>query len=465
MKTLTLWVLWIIIVLAGLGYFLGQLVIGDDKSDYLIGETTYGHYQIELACESCHTSPFGGSDVLQEACLNCHAEELDIAHDSHPKSKFTDPRNANLLKIIDARYCISCHTEHQKEQTLAMGVTLPGDYCYHCHQEIGDDRESHKDLPYDSCASAGCHNYHDNRALYEKFLTANSGKPFLAEHWTKEDQSTAEAFNLPLTAVTALKTTSMSDLSTEKTALQKEHADAPNEITNKIDSPAIIEQWHQDSHAQAGINCSDCHLTPEDESQTWIDKPNHTQCQNCHKNETSGFLAGKHGMRLNGELSASLSPITTKDAQLPFTADSENLHQGCNACHGAHSFDTKIAAVDSCLGCHNDQHSLAFLASPHGKIWQHNKTTDAFQSVTCATCHMPRIETIIKENEYLLVQHNQNDTLRPNEKMIRPVCLRCHSLEFSIDALADDALIKNNFNGIPKKHIESIDWALKRDRK
>jgi hypothetical protein len=49
--------------------------------------------------------------------------------------------------------------------------------------------------------------------------------------------------------------------------------------------------------------------------------------------------------------------------------------------------------------------------------------------------------------------------------MIRPVCLQCHSLDFSIDALADKALIENNFSGKPSVHIPSIDWALKRVEK
>ena len=61
------------------------------------------------------------------------------------------------------------------------------------------------------------------------------------------------------------------------------------------------------------------------------------------------------------------------------------------------------------------------------------------------------------------VEHNQNFYLRPNEKMIRPVCMQCHSLEFSIDALADIELLKSNFTGKPSRHIESIDWAKKRE--
>ena len=157
------------------------MFLADNKSQFLIGEATHGHHQIELACESCHTSAFGGTEVLQEACLNCHKDDLNESQDSHPAKKFNDPRNADLLAILDARYCISCHTEHQKEQTREMGVTLPENYCYHCHTEIGEERESHKGLAFDSCATSGCHNYHDNRALYESFLLKHNGEKWLKD--------------------------------------------------------------------------------------------------------------------------------------------------------------------------------------------------------------------------------------------------------------------------------------------
>jgi hypothetical protein len=48
--------------------------------------------------------------------------------------------------------------------------------------------------------------------------------------------------------------------------------------------------------------------------------------------------------------------------------------------------------------------------------------------------------------------------------MIRSVCMNCHSLEFSIDALADASLIETNFQGRPSQHIESIDMAIKREK-
>jgi hypothetical protein len=111
-----IWPFWIAAALIIGAVFGLILFVSDDKTDLLIGDTSYGHYQIELACESCHAEPFGGSEALQNACVNCHGEELVQAHDSHPKKKFTDPREAYRLEIIDARYCISCHTEHHKEK-------------------------------------------------------------------------------------------------------------------------------------------------------------------------------------------------------------------------------------------------------------------------------------------------------------------------------------------------------------
>ena len=62
----------------------------------------------------------------------------------------------------------------------------------------------------------------------------------------------------------------------------------------------------------------------------------------------------------------------------------------------------------------------------------------------------------------MVVEHNQNDNLRPNEKMVRDVCLSCHSLAFSLDALADSDLVRRNFAGPPARHVESIDMALSR---
>ena len=58
-----------------------------------------------------------------------------------------------------------------------------------------------------------------------------------------------------------------------------------------------------------------------------------------------------------------------------------------------------------------------------------------------------------------IVDHNHNNSLRPNEKMVRSSCMQCHGLQFTLNALADEDLIKNNFQGRPKVHVESLDMA------
>ena len=167
------------------------------------------------------------------------------------------------------------------------------------------------------------------------------------------------------------------------------------------------------------------------------------------------------------QLIAEATAIKPGNARLDFNPDSFNQAHGCNSCHSAHEFDRQQAATESCLGCHADEHSLAFNNSPHGVLWQKEIAGEIGEGegVSCATCHMPRIKNKQGGATIVHVEHNQNANLRPNEKMIRPVCMQCHSLEFSIDALADQELIKNNFKGLPSAHIPSIDWALKREER
>ena len=49
--------------------FLGYRLLSTDKAIYLVGQSTDGHHQIEMACEACHTEAFSSIDVLQKACI------------------------------------------------------------------------------------------------------------------------------------------------------------------------------------------------------------------------------------------------------------------------------------------------------------------------------------------------------------------------------------------------------------
>jgi len=440
-KPVVLWGLMSVLMSA----YLGLKLIGEDQSIYLVGDTTHGHHQIEMACKVCHTEAFGGDDLLQKACLNCHGEEMKSVDDSHPRAKFTDPRNAERVANLDARLCVTCHREHRPEISGPMGVTLPQDFCFHCHSDIAKDRPSHQNLAFDTCASAGCHNFHDNRALYEDFLLKHADEPDL----------------LPVPRVMARKRRPRVFPISDRPplALNEQDADAGPEI--RPDSQLMLE-WLGTAHAKNGVNCSDCHRLKDEEGllQAWQNTPSEANCKACHEGEMKGFLSGKHGMRLASSLKK-MKPALAKAVMKNDVADKKI---GCMSCHGAHAFDTQKAAVEACLSCHDDEHSRAYLGSPHGVLFKKEmgEADAASRGVSCATCHMPRFVHHEAGSERVRVQHNQNWNLRPNEKMIREVCLNCHGLRFSMDALADPSVLERNFSGRPDRGIPSIDWAKKR---
>lgn len=424
---------WLLATLGAAGY-LALRVGGEDRTLFLPGETTAGHYQIELACDSCH-EPFGG--VRDDACLTCHEAELEAAEDSHPASLFDDPRNAADLELLDARRCIACHTEHRPEITRSTGVTLPSDFCGQCHAGIGAERPTHEGLAFDGCSASGCHNYHDNGALYEDFLVrhadpeADTFAGALPERWTWVSREPAG--RPPLTA-----------------------ADADGPASSS--SPALIGAWAGSAHAAGGVGCSGCHGS----GGAWTDSPPREQCASCHEPEHAGFIAGRHGMRWPVGL-PSMSPGL---ARLPMNAYALSLSLDCGSCHDAHEVDVGRAAAAACLNCHADEHSAAYVGSPHQRLWERELAGEAAagSGVSCASCHLPRETRRIAGETRTVVQHNQNHNLRPNEKMVREVCLACHSLGFSLDALADPELIRTNFTGLPASHVRSIEMAVSRQQ-
>lgn len=452
-KSNGLWWIWLaisVVLIAILSYF---MFASSDKTVFMPGPMTGGHHQIGVACASCHTDALGGSDVLQESCISCHGEDRKKPFDSHPRSKFTDPRNADQLQNIDALMCVTCHTEHQPEMTGDNGLTQPVDFCVHCHSDIGKDRPSHQGMEFDTCNAAGCHNFHNNRALYTDFLVKHQGEPDLLEQPVLPQREFASvlgelvdypADRYPIEQLTATQ------------------ADAPNDINVET---SVHNDWLETAHARSGVNCSACHeVIPEDSDEpVWVEQPTHQVCAQCHSLEVERFQRGKHGMRL----AANLSPMTPAEARLPMRPEAAHTELGCTSCHQAHRFDVQSAAVDSCLECHSDKHSLAYKQSPHFKLWEKELRGEGEpgSGVSCASCHLPRVSFDVNDwMSRVMVDHNQNATLSPNEKMIRPACMHCHGLGFTLDALADDALIENNFQGLPAIHVESMELA-EADRK
>lgn len=442
------WLVWVALTLAGASFMAWVMFDAEDKSLFMPGPLSNGHHQLVDACDSCHTDSFGGGEVLQQACLDCHGDDRVKPFDSHPRSKFTDPRNADRLEQIKATDCVTCHTEHKPEITLKNGLSQPKDVCFHCHQDIAEERPSHKDMAFDTCASAGCHNYHNNRALYTDFLVKHMDAPDQLSRQRLPSKDFSEALE------------SMLDYPRDHYPIEPLALGAIDAPTQHNWDEPTQQAWLKTSHAEAGVNCSACHQPKDTQGETthWLQNPGQEVCQRCHSLEVQQFGKGKHGMRL----AAGLSPMQVKDARLPMHDQPKHAELTCNSCHSTHQDDVAHAAVEACLNCHNDTHSRAYKGTPHHKLWQAEQAGTARPNtgVSCASCHMPRIEMDV--SDWLsrnVVDHNQSANLAPNSKMIRSACQHCHGLGMSIDALADRQLIERNFDRAPSVHVDSIDLA------
>ncbi|MDO5969107.1 cytochrome c3 family protein [Flavivirga aquimarina] len=160
-------------------YFLTLESAGEYVS---IGPMNTGHQ--ELSCVACHADArgnlmqqiqsnisyavgsreegvdFGTEDVTVDNCLQCH----DRPNDRHPNYRFSEPRFKEAVKKIDARTCITCHSEHHEERVSVTSI----DYCINCHQDLVVENDpldiSHKDLitkeEWFTCIQ--CHDFHGN---------------------------------------------------------------------------------------------------------------------------------------------------------------------------------------------------------------------------------------------------------------------------------------------------------------
>lgn len=401
------------------GYLVGAFV-GQDRRVFLPGPTTHGHHQIEMACSTCHTPMMG---VTSDACITCHGTELAEADDSHPASKFRDPRHADLLEHLDATACVTCHVEHREERTGEMGVTVPADYCVRCHDDIAEERPNHAGYGFETCQNAACHNFHDNRALNEDFLAEHLSEPSLLP--------VRQRPRVPSPPVAS----SVSPV-----------PDAPQDGMESDARAQAVAAWSGSAHAAGGVNCSACHQAGD--ARAWEPRPSHEACSTCHRAEVDGFLAGHHGMRL----AVGLSPMRPSMSRLPMARRTHDDELTCTSCHDPHREVPHHAATDACLTCHADGHSLAYEGSKHAVAWRSEVLGEAAPGtgVSCATCHLP----VASDATARGAEHNQNANLRPNEKMVRSVCQSCHGIEFALQALADPALIRRNFRGLPTVTIE-----------
>ena len=55
-----------------------------------------------------------------------------------------------------------------------------------------------------------------------------------------------------------------------------------------------------------------------------------------------------------------LATAVIAHAYLPMQMGAQHRNLNCNSCHPAHRFETAHAAIDGCLNCHADTHSLEY---------------------------------------------------------------------------------------------------------
>ena len=216
----------------------------------------------------------------------------------------------------------------------------------------------------------------------------------------------------------------------------------------------IVELWEPSAHALNDVNCASCHQ--HEESNEFIAVPDHESCRSCHEQPVETFLLGKHGIRLlEGE-----SPLTPSIAQIPMKRNALDQQMNCNACHNVHSVNTMQAAVDSCLSCHDDPHSLNYENSKHAQAVFASQPLPrpSSTSVTCATCHLPRIAHKSADGTPAAkVNHNNTYTLKPRNRMVGEVCMNCHGVEYSYNSIFDDDLVEANFDRPPTLNHQTFD--------
>ncbi|MEL6937841.1 MAG: cytochrome c3 family protein [Cyanobacteria bacterium J06598_1] len=214
----------------------------------------------------------------------------------------------------------------------------------------------------------------------------------------------------------------------------------------------ITQQWQTSAHALNDVNCASCHQA--EESKEFVASPNQESCQSCHENSVDTFLLGKHGIRtLEGE-----TPLTPAMARIPMKHEAFDKQLSCNACHNVHTVNTMQAAAESCLTCHNDNHSLNYENSKHAQaVLTSSLPRPGAQQVTCATCHLPRSAQKKGEGVIVNVNHNNTYTLKPRNRMVGEVCMNCHGVEYSYNSIFDDELVEANFDRPPTLEHESFE--------
>ncbi|MCM8854670.1 MAG: hypothetical protein LC541_16930 [Candidatus Thiodiazotropha sp.] len=207
-------------------------------------------------------------------------------------------------------------------------------------------------------------------------------------------------------------------------------------------SPGLAQQWHKSAHAEAGVNCLDCHKTSvEDddaithEGQVIATIVSPLDCSRCHTVEyeqqkgsvhseaatiienrlpaLAGHVGGDaiiaagcdqcHGSKIKLRGDGTIDPSTWPNSGIG-RINPDGSKGSCSSCHGKHRFSKAQAREPSaCVRCHSGPDSpdkAIYEASKHGMQFQSHRDEMALSSdswvagkdyvaaPTCVTCHM-----------------------------------------------------------------------------
>jgi len=334
-------------------------------------------------CATCHSKEVtqlvrdGPEGHLKDSCFGCHKPH----ENPMPPANVCAKCHGERAKVVQAagppkhRVCVSCHEKH------AFRITDVAASCSQCHKNLFDAAaRGFASIPHRAECKA-CHTFH--------------GEPGIARSsCLKCHEKVAAEFNPP------------NPKHADCRSCHEPHTpagSAPAECRGcHADKVAIAARWPPSSaHAQA---CNLCHQPHNVRSEK--------ACSECHANETTGALGGKH------QCQQCHPPHGAPPGQGPA------WWQRCNACHSARVESAKERGPThaECKNCHEPHRfALPTCASCHKDIGTKGLHAVQQHVANCNACHDPHVKAPPSRQQCLACHTNRKD-----HEPAAQVCSTCH---------------------------------------